>query len=128
MKLLVIGSGGREHALAWKLAQSPRVTKVFVAPGTSEDKVMEAALDAGADDVATLDDGSIEVLCDAADFGSVRAALESAGLKPEFAEIGMKPDVEVELGADDAERMQRLIDMLEDLDDVQRVDHNAILP
>ncbi len=119
------GNLGTEGSVAF---QFKHCGQFLFAPGTSEDKVMEAALDAGADDVATLDDGSIEVLCDAADFGSVRAALESAGLKPEFAEIGMKPDVEVELGADDAERMQRLIDMLEDLDDVQRVDHNAILP
>ncbi len=119
------GNLGTEGSVAF---QFKHCGQFLFAPGTSEDQVMEAALDAGADDVATLDDGSIEVLCDAADFGSVRAALESAGLKPEFAEIGMKPDVEVELGADDAERMQRLIDMLEDLDDVQRVDHNAILP
>ncbi len=119
------GNLGTEGSVAF---QFKHCGQFLFAPGTSEDKVMEAALDAGADDVATLDDGSIEVLCDAADFGSVRAALESAGLKPEFAEIGMKPDVEVDLGADDGERMQRLVDMLEDLDDVQRVDHNAILP
>ena len=102
--------------------------QLLFAPGTDEDRVMEVALDAGADDVATLDDGSIEVLCEAADFEAVRAALEAAGLKPEFAEIGMKPGVEVELQGDDAERMVRLVDVLEDLDDVQRVDHNAILP
>jgi YebC/PmpR family DNA-binding regulatory protein len=102
--------------------------QLLFAPGTDEDRVMEVALDAGADDVATLDDGSIEVLCEAADFEAVRGALEAAGLKPEFAEIGMKPGVEVELQGDDAERMARLVDVLEDLDDVQRVDHNAILP
>lgn len=119
------GNLGTEGSVAF---QFRHCGQLLFAPGTDEDRVMEVALDAGADDVASLDDGSIEVLCEANDFEAVRAALEAAGLKPEFAEIGMKPGVEVELQGDDAERMQKLVDVLEDLDDVQRVDHNAILP
>ena len=98
------------------------------APGTSEDRVMEAALDAGADDVVAGDDGSIEVTCAPADFAAVRAALEAVGLKPELAEIAMKPQVETELAGDDAAAMQRLLDTLDNLDDVQNVYTNAVLP
>jgi YebC/PmpR family DNA-binding regulatory protein len=97
------------------------------APGTSEDKVMEAALDAGADDVVTHDDGSIEVLCSPHDFVSVKQALEKAGLKPELAEITMKPTTENELKGEDAAKMQKLIDALEALDDVQEVYTTAVL-
>ena len=100
----------------------------FFAPGTSEDRVMEAALEAGADDVIAGDDGSIEVTCAPGDFAAVRAALEAAGLKPEVAEITMKPQVETELAGDDAAAMQRLLDVLENLDDVQNVYTNAVLP
>lgn len=98
------------------------------APGTSEDRIMEAALDAGADDVATGEDGSVEVTCAPGDFAAVRAALEAAGLKPEVAEITMKPQVETDLSGDDAAAMQRLLDALENLDDVQNVYTNAVLP
>jgi YebC/PmpR family DNA-binding regulatory protein len=91
------------------------------APGTPEDKVMEAALDAGAEDITTDDDGAIEVICAPADFESVRAALEKAGLQPELAEVTMKPLAETELSGEDAQRMQRLLDALDDLDDVQAV-------
>jgi YebC/PmpR family DNA-binding regulatory protein len=96
-----------------------------LAPGTSEDKVMEAALEAGAEDVITGDDGSIEVLCAPGDFEAVRNALDKAGLKPEVAEVTMRAENTVELSGDDAARMQKLIDMLEDMDDVQAVYHNA---
>ncbi|MDE2130385.1 MAG: YebC/PmpR family DNA-binding transcriptional regulator [Betaproteobacteria bacterium] len=119
------GNLGTEGSVAF---QFKHCGQFLFAPGTSEDKVMEAALEAGAEDVATGDDGSIEVLCAPHDFEAVRKALEDAGLKPEMAELGMKPQVEVELSGDDAERMHKLVDALEDLDDVQRVDHNAILP
>jgi len=91
------------------------------APGTSEDKVMEAALEAGADDVVTNDDGSVEVTCAPADFSAVQAALEKAGLKPEVAEVTMKPLVETVLTGEEGERMQKLLDALDDLDDVQNV-------
>jgi len=97
------------------------------APGASEDKVMEVALEAGAEDVVTHEDGSIEVLCGPTDFEAVQKALEAAGLKPELAEVTMRADTPVSLGGDDAARMQKLLDVLEDLDDVQEVYHNAEL-
>ena len=95
--------------------------QLIYAPGTSEDKLMEAALEAGADDVVTNDDGSIEVITGPWDFSSVKAALEKAGFKAEFAEVTMKPSTENVLDGDDAEKMQRLLDALEGLDDVQDV-------
>ncbi len=101
--------------------------QLVFAPGTSEDKVMEAALEAGADDVVTNDDGSIEVICSANDFVAVKQALEKAGLKPELAEVTMKPTTESELKGEDAAKMQRLIDALEALDDVQDVYTTAVL-
>jgi YebC/PmpR family DNA-binding regulatory protein len=91
------------------------------APGTSEDKVMEAALDAGADDVLTNEDGTVEVICAPSDFEAVRGALEKVGLKPDVAEVTMKPLAETVLSGDDAGKMQKLLDTLEDLDDVQQV-------
>ncbi len=97
------------------------------APGTPEDKVMEAALDAGAEDITTDDDGAIEVICAPADFESVRSAFEKAGLQPELAEVTMKPLAETELTGEDAQRMQRLLDALDDLDDVQAVYTTAAL-
>jgi YebC/PmpR family DNA-binding regulatory protein len=95
------------------------------APGTSEDKVMEVALEAGAEDVITDEDGAIEVLCAPADFEAVKNALDRAGLKPEIAEVTMRAENTVELGGDDAAKMQKLLDVIEDLDDVQDVYHNA---
>ncbi|WP_281914761.1 YebC/PmpR family DNA-binding transcriptional regulator [Caldimonas thermodepolymerans] len=97
------------------------------APGTSEDKVMEVALEAGAEDVITGDDGSIEVLCAPGDFEAVRNALEAGGLKPEIAEVTMRAENTVALSGEDALKMQKLLDALEDLDDVQEVYHNAEL-
>ena len=98
------------------------------APGTSEDKVMEVAIEAGADDVASDDDGSIEVLCAPNDFAQVKASLEAAGLKAELAEITMKPMTETALEGEDAARMQKLLDVIENLDDVQELFTNAVLP
>lgn len=97
------------------------------APGTSEEKVMEAALDAGADDVLTNDDASVEVLCAPGEFAAVKAGLEKAGLKPELAEITMKATTEIALGEDDVARMRRLLEALEGLDDVQNVYTTAVL-
>ena len=91
------------------------------APGTSEDKVMEVALEAGADDVIANEDGSIEVTCAPGDFTAVQAALDQAGLKPELADVTMKPLMETRLAGEDGERMQKLLDVLDDLDDVQNV-------
>ncbi len=91
------------------------------APGTNEDKLMEVALEAGAEDVVSNDDGSIEVISAPNDFMSVQSALEQNGFKPEFAEITMKPTSETALRGDDGAKMQRLLDALEGLDDVQEV-------
>ena len=101
--------------------------QLVFAPGTSEDKVMEVALEAGAEDVVTDDDGAIEVLTAYPDFEAVKNALEAAGLKPELAGVIMRPDVTIELDAEAAAKMQKLLDVLEDLDDVQEVYHNAAL-
>jgi transcriptional/translational regulatory protein YebC/TACO1 len=97
------------------------------APGTNEDRLMEAALDAGAEDVVTSEDGSIEVLTGPYDFPDVRAKLEKAGFKAEFAEVTMKPGTETVLSGDDAARMQRLLDAIEGLDDVQDVYTTAVI-
>jgi YebC/PmpR family DNA-binding regulatory protein len=100
--------------------------QLLFAPGTDEDVLMEAALDAGADDVISDDEGSIEVLCPIGSFTAVRSALEAKGFKAELAEITMRPDSQTELAGDDALRMQKLIDVIESLDDVQEVFHNAV--
>jgi YebC/PmpR family DNA-binding regulatory protein len=97
------------------------------APGTSEDAVMEAGLEAGAEDVLKNEDGSVELICAPADFDSVKAALEKAKLKPEIAEITMKPVNENPLVAGEAGRMRSLLDALEGLDDVQDVYTTAVL-
>jgi YebC/PmpR family DNA-binding regulatory protein len=99
--------------------------QLVFAPGTSEDKVMEVALDAGAEDVVSDDDGAVEVITSPGDFESVKARLEAAGLQPEIAEVTMRPENSVTIEGDDAVRMQKLLDALEDLDDVQAVFHNA---
>lgn len=119
------GNLGTEGSVAF---QFKHCGQLILAPGTSEDRVMEVALDAGAEDVVTGDDGAIEVLTAPADFEKVKQALEAAGLKPELAEVAMRPENTVELEGDEAARMQKLLDMLEDLDDVQDVFHNASLP
>lgn len=97
------------------------------APGISEDKVMEAAIDAGAEDVIGDDEGGVEVICAANDFASVKAALAKAGLKAEVAEITMKPLNEALFSGDEAIKMQKLLDALENLDDVQHVFSSAII-
>ena len=97
------------------------------APGTSEDKVMEVALDAGAEDVVTNADGSVEVLSAPLDFDKVKAALEKAGLKPDAAEVTMKPLSETTLAGADAEKMRTLLEALDELDDVQNVYTTAAL-
>jgi len=97
------------------------------APGASEEKVMEAALEAGAEDVVANEDGSIEVLCAPNDFHAVKAALEKAGFKPEVAEVTMKPVSETALAGADAQRMRSLLEALEGLDDVQDVYTTAVL-
>jgi len=100
---------------------------ILFAPGTPEDALMEAALEAGADDVVTNDDGSIEVMTDPYQFGEVKEALEKAGFAAEFGEVSMKPLNDTELVGDDALRMQKLLDAIESLDDVQAVYSSAAM-
>jgi YebC/PmpR family DNA-binding regulatory protein len=101
--------------------------QMVFAPGTDEDRLMEAAIEAGAEDVVTNDDGSIEVITAPNDFTQVRAALEKAGFKPELAEVTMKPTAENVLAGEDAGRMQKLLDAIESLDDVQEVYTTAVI-
>jgi YebC/PmpR family DNA-binding regulatory protein len=116
------GSMGTEGSVAF---QFRHCGQLILAPGTSEDQVMELALEAGADDVVVDDDGAIEVLTSPTDFEKVKDALEAAGLKPEVAEVTMRPENTIELAGDEGQRMQKLLDVLEDLDDVQNVYTNA---
>ena len=116
------GNLGTEGSVAF---QFKHCGQFIFAPGTSEDKLMEVALEAGAEDVITGDDGAIEVLCAAPDYEALKAALEAAGFKPEIAEVTMRAENTIPLAGLEAERMQKLLDVLEDLDDVQDVFHNA---
>ena len=116
------GNLGTEGSVAF---QFKHCGQIFLAPGTSEDRVMELALEAGADDVLTDDDGAIEVLTSPLAFEAVKNALAAAGLVPEIAEVTMRGEVAIALAGDDAARMQKLLDVLEDLDDTQNVFHNA---
>jgi YebC/PmpR family DNA-binding regulatory protein len=118
------GNMGTEGSVVF---QFKHCGQLIYAPGTDEDKLMEVALEAGAEDVITGDDGAIEVLTAYADFESVKAALETAGLVAEVAEVTMRAENTIELAGDDAARMQKLLDVLEDLDDTQEVYHNAAL-
>ncbi|MDR7268731.1 YebC/PmpR family DNA-binding regulatory protein [Pelomonas saccharophila] len=118
------GNMGTDGSVAF---QFKHCGQLLFAPGTSEDKVMEVALDAGAEDVITGEDGAIEVLTAPADYEVVKAALEAAGLTPELAEVTMRAENTIELSGEDAERMQKLLDVIEDLDDTQAVYHNAEL-
>ena len=101
--------------------------QMVFAPGTNEEKLMNAAIEAGADDVVTNDDGSIEVITSPHEFSAVRSGIEKAGFKPELAEVTMKPVNENVLAGDDAARMQRLLDALEAVDDVQEVYTTAVM-
>ena len=118
------GNLGTEGSVAF---QFKHVGQFLFAPGASEDKLMEVALEAGADDVITHDDGSIEVLSSPGEFEAVKNALEAAGLQPEMAEVTMRAENTISLSGDDAAKMQKLLDVIEDLDDVQEVYHNAEL-
>ena len=118
------GNMGTEGSVAF---QFKHCGQIIFAPGTDEDQVMEVALEAGAEDVVTDEDGAIEVLTAPGDFEAVKNALDAAGLKAEVAEVTMRPENTIALSGDDAERMQKLLDMIEDLDDVQDVYHNAEL-
>jgi YebC/PmpR family DNA-binding regulatory protein len=118
------GNMGTEGSVAFMFKHCGQF---LFAPGTNEDALMEAALEAGAEDVVADDEGGFEVLCPPNDFSSVKDALEKAGFKAEMAEIVMKPNTETEFTGDDALKMQKLLDALENLDDVQEVYTNAII-
>ncbi|MBH2009735.1 MAG: YebC/PmpR family DNA-binding transcriptional regulator [Xanthomonadaceae bacterium] len=118
------GNMGTEGSVVF---QFKHCGQMIFAPGTSEDKVMEVALEAGADDVIAHEDGAIEVLTPYTELETVKNALEAAGLTPELAEVTMRADNTIELTGEDAQKMQKLLDILEDLDDTQEVFHNAEL-
>jgi YebC/PmpR family DNA-binding regulatory protein len=118
------GNMGTEGSVAF---QFKHCGQLIFAPGTSEDKVMEVALEAGAEDVIADDDGAIEVLTSTTDFETVKNALEAAGLMADMAEVTMRAENSIDLSGDDAAKMQKLLDILEDLDDVQNVFHNATI-
>ena len=117
-----LGTGG---SVAYLFA---RVGQLSFPPGTDEDLLMEAALEAGAEDVITNDDGSFDVITGPEEFGGVRDAIAAGGIAPEQAEITMRPSTNVTLDAGSAQRIVRLLDMLDDLDDVQQVYSNADIP
>ena len=118
------GNMGAEGSVAF---QFKHCGQIIFAPGVSEDKVMEVALEAGAEDVISDDDGAIEVITAVANFEAVKNALEAAGLTPDASEVTMRPENPIEVAGDEAARMQKLLDALEDLDDVQAIYHNAEL-
>ena len=118
------GNMGTEGSVVF---QFKHCGQLIFAPGTSEDKVMEVALEAGADDVIAHEDGAIEVLTPYTALEAVKNALVAAGLTPELAEVTMRADNPLELSGDEAQKMQKLLDVLEDLDDTQEVFHNAEL-
>ena len=118
------GNLGTDGSVAFQFTHCGQL--VF-APGTDEDKLMEVGLEAGAQDILSNDDGSLEVITEPGDFIAVKTALEAAGLKAEVAEITMKPQNELELTGDDAVKMQKILDALENVDDVQQVYTNAVI-
>ncbi len=118
------GNMGSEGSVAFMFQHCGQF---FFAPGTSEDALMEAALEAGAQDVIADEEGGFEVLCAVPDFAQLKDSLQAAGFKPEVAEIVMKPNTETVFSGDDAIKMQKLLDALENLDDVQEVYSNVVI-
>ena len=118
------GNMGTEGSVAF---QFKHCGQIVLAPGTSEAKVMEVALEAGAEDVLTDEEGAIEVLTQPTDFEAVKAALDQAGLVAGMAEVTYRAENTIELSEDDQVKMQKILDALEELDDVQEVYHNAAL-
>ena len=118
------GNMGTEGSVSF---QFKHCGQLIFAPGSDENKIMELALDNGADDVITGDDGAIEVLTPPAAFEQVKNALSAAGLNAELAEVTFRPENTIEIEGDDAAKMQKILDVLEDLDDVQEIYHNAAL-
>jgi YebC/PmpR family DNA-binding regulatory protein len=118
------GNMGSEGSVAFLFKHCGQM---MFAPGTNEDTLMEAALEAGAEDVIADDEGGFEVITDPYEFSRIREALEKAGLMPALAEVTMKPSTSADLTGDDAVKMQKLLDALENLDDVQEVYTNAVI-
>ena len=118
------GNMGAEGSVAFMFKHCGQM---LFAPDTNEDQLIEIALDAGAEDVITHDDGSLEVLTPVPEFSKVQDALNQAGFKAELATVTMRPEIETELEGDQAESMQKILDALENLDDVQEVFTNASL-
>lgn len=118
------GNMGSEGSVAFLFKHCGQL---FFAPGTNEDALMEAALEAGAEDIISDDEGGFEVICPPHEFAAIKETLEKAGFKADMAEITMKPATETEFSGDDAVKMQKLLDALENLDDVQEVYTNAII-
>ncbi|MEO8013582.1 MAG: YebC/PmpR family DNA-binding transcriptional regulator [Polaromonas sp.] len=118
------GNMGTEGSVVF---QFKHCGQLIFAPGTNEDQVMEIALEAGADDVIAHEDGAIEVLTPYTELETVKSALEAAGLIAELAEVTMRADNAIELNEEDSQKMQKLLDVLEDMDDTQEVFHNAEL-
>ncbi|BEV16876.1 YebC/PmpR family DNA-binding transcriptional regulator [Herbaspirillum sp. DW155] len=118
------GNMGTEGSVAFMFKHCGQL---MYAPGTDENAVMEAALEAGAEDVITDDEGGIEVLTGPNDFAAVKSAMEAAGFKAEVAEITMKPSTETVFAGEDGVKMQKLLDALENLDDTQQLYTNAVI-
>jgi YebC/PmpR family DNA-binding regulatory protein len=118
------GNMGTEGSVAFMFKHCGQF---FFAPGTNEDALIEVALNAGAEDVISDDEGGFEVLCSPPDFALIKQTLEAAGFKADVAEIVMKPNTETLFEGDNAIKMQKLLDALENLDDVQEVFTNAVL-
>ncbi len=118
------GNMGTEGSVAFLFKHCGQM---MFAPGTNEDALMEAALEAGADDVIADDEGGFEVITDPYQLSAIRETLEKAGFKPELAEVTMKPSTTAEFSGEDAQKMQKLLDALENLDDVQEVYTNAVI-
>jgi YebC/PmpR family DNA-binding regulatory protein len=119
------GNLGTDGSVAYLFS---KIGVLNFAPGTSEDEVMEVALDAGAEDVVSEEDGSIEVITSPEAYADVSVAMREAGLRPENSEITMRASVEVELDVESGEKVLRFLDALEDLDDTQDVFSNADIP
>ncbi len=118
------GNLGTEGSVSF---QFKHCGQLVYGPGQSEDRIMEVALESGAEDVVSSEDGSIEVITAVADFESAKQALEAAGLQPDMADVTMRAESLIELSEEDAVRMQKILDLLEELDDVQEIYHNAAL-
>jgi YebC/PmpR family DNA-binding regulatory protein len=119
------GNLGADGSVAYMFNQ---VGLLSVEPGANEERVMEIAIDAGAEDVIVNADGSIDVLTDPADYNTVKDAMDHAGLRLELAEVTLRSSVATELGEQEADSMLKLLEMLEDLEDVQNVYSNAEIP